>query len=156
MLAQFLLQGIERNNFLLKIMAKDLDESLTARPLGESNTMIWILGHITLMRLKALALAGSPIAREPWEKKFDRGAAKTEPVDVSFPELAKLFEERGAALVAAIEKLDDEAFEKQAPRQMPDGSSTLGDVLSFLVFHETLHLGQMELIKVGLGGEGIG
>ena len=50
-------------------------------------------------------------------------------------------------LVQAVSTLSDEGLSAPSPIARPHGEQTLLDALRFLVWHETLHLGQVSMLR---------
>ncbi len=124
------------------------------RPGGETNSIAWIIAHLARTRGSMLAVLGHGEPAEPWEDAVARGA-KREPKPVDAATALSVFRRRGARLVEVLPSMPAETWAKPFPRPLPDGSATNGPAFDFLAFHEAFHLGQIDLIKVGLGLAGI-
>jgi uncharacterized damage-inducible protein DinB len=114
------------------------------------NDAHWILGHVTQGRRMLARILGAAIETAPWEHGFGMNA-KPDGTHAGYPdpaELARDFSASGERLEALLGDLTSERADSTwRGRPMPDGSQTLGDVLHFLYFHETYHLGQIGLLR---------
>ena len=52
-----------------------------------------------------------------------------------------------ARVVQAVNTLSDERLSAPSPIALPHGEQTLLDALRFVVWHETLHLGQVSMLR---------
>lgn len=125
------------------------DWHLRPSPSG-GNDAHWILGHVTQSRRMLARILGATIENAPWEHGFGMNA-KPDGSRSGYPDPAELvrdFTAGGERLEALLAELTDERADSPwKGRKMPDGSRTLGDVLHFLHFHETYHLGQIGLLR---------
>jgi uncharacterized damage-inducible protein DinB len=55
--------------------------------------------------------------------------------------------EFSARLVTAVDQLSAEGLAAPSPIRLPHGEQTLLDALRFVVWHETLHLGQISMLR---------
>jgi uncharacterized damage-inducible protein DinB len=127
------------------------------RPSPEGgNTAHWILGHVTQSRRMMARMLGAEIESAPWEHGFGMNSKPEDTTDYPAPEeLARDHAASGARLEELLGALTPErAAAPTKGRPMPDGSRTLGDVLHFLHFHETYHLGQIGLVRRIVGKPG--
>jgi len=139
------------NEQLLKVATEGFGPEDWARPPAPSggNCAHWILGHVTQSRRMALRRLGVELAREPWEELV---GMHSKPVGTAgFPPVAALqgeFSARGAELARLLAELGQgEAEAAWGGKPFPDGSRSVNDVLHFLYFHETYHLGQIGLLR---------
>ena len=124
------------------------DAFWTHRPQSGGNTAHWILGHVTYSRNGLLRMAGADVPSEDWEAAFGRGAEPGAGEDgPQVADLIERFQAAGERISAHFDSMSTEAAEAPAPYEMPDGSKTVGDVLHFMYFHETYHLGQIGYIR---------
>ena len=125
-------------------------EALTHR-IGAANSILWIVGHATVGRLRLLALLGEP-GDVPWAALFGKGSAET--ADAARPDLdtllarwrdtTELLEQRLAALTAAD-------LAAAAPYDLPTSDPTLLGVVTYFAFHEAYHIGQIASTRKALG-----
>lgn len=138
---QYLLQGLTDNDLLART--------------GQSNTIGWILGHIILHRAKTLQLLKIPCEIRESEKAFERGVAKNVELKINAEQALNDLASRGEQLVKHILELDETDLQQPVNMNLPGGKNDLGSGLSFAAWHETFHIGQIDLIKVAIGMEGI-
>ncbi|RJP72449.1 MAG: DinB family protein [Ignavibacteriales bacterium] len=143
------------NTFFLMNILKDLKDEDMMLNTGESNTIGWILGHITHSRGSLLKRFNKDVEIKEFEKNFERGAVKNKDLKVNLAETLKDFSSRGEMLAGTFEEFTDEDFNKDLGIPMPGGKSDAATVLSFLTWHETFHIGQIDLIKAACGKGGI-
>jgi len=67
----------------------------------------------------------------------------------------KLFLERGELIIFEINKAGDEGLKKNFSGKHPFGGDDIDSMLQFLAWHETFHIGQIDLIKAATGKDGI-
>ena len=145
-------QIFKRNEAMLAKGIEGLStEQWTRRPLDESNSALWILGHIVWARSRTLKLLGVAWA-EPWLMHFERGS---KPEDASlYPtpdEVLAAWKELSASLSAALEAVSTEAMAAAAPTPSPSLDGTVGGMVTFLAMHETYHVGQVVYLRRLLG-----
>jgi len=142
---------LERNYSVLEMQLKDVthEESLIQPPYF-GNCLNWILGHLVLSRGTLLKLTGVEI---PWGKgvynRYKRDSDPLTAAEEALP-LAQLVVDLGrtqALLLARLEEMSDEAF--AAPAAW--GRGTTAEMLHFLSWHETYHIGQTELLRQVIG-----
>ena len=126
------------------------EKSLIQPPDG-ANCINWVAGHILFFRNDLHALLGAePAWSDERMKRYDRGSAPiTDPADaLPFDELRAGLEKSIAAMAAAAEAMDPARLAE------PAAKGTVGDRLSFLLFHETYHIGQFGVLRrtAGLPG----
>jgi len=148
------IRQIRRNTGILNLLLKGMTADQLATPLGESNTVGWIVGHLTRYRGDLLRAIGGTVELEDWEAGHERGAEK-QAVGIDLDLVLPAFENRGKLLMDRIHGLTDEFLKQKSERVLPDGGDDMGGFVSFLIWHETFHLGQIDLIQAGLGIGGI-
>ena len=137
---------------LVRRAVDGMDRSALLRRVTENcNSMLWMVGHMTLYRSMLLGLLGG--AREAcWEDLFKRGAG---PADESFyPSLEELLAEFDAVTVklnANFEAATEAELGAPAAKGTPSLDGTLAGSAAFLAFHEGYHAGQMGLLRKQLG-----
>jgi len=122
---------------------------------GGTNPAHWILGHIAVYRRRIARKLGVAIEEAAWEEAFKKGS---QPGDCSgYPTPAELLgdvHEHSDAIAAAMTALT-EAQRAEAWATFAGTEHTLESGLSFLHFHETLHVGQLSLIRRLAGHAGM-
>lgn len=143
------------NTFFIKyLLGKLTNEDLELRT-GQSNNIDWILGHLLLGRAEILQKLGVEITPGDTELKYARGKEKTDKAFLNLEGTIRLLEERGNKIAEIITNLSAEEFEKDIDIQLPDGSKSLYKFVKFLAWHETFHIGQIDLIFAANGKGGI-
>lgn len=145
----------QKNTGFLQYLLNGLtDEDMLIRT-GQSNTIGWILGHLILHRGKTLQLLKIPYEIRESEKAFERGVEKNVDLKINVEQARKDLMSRGDQLVKRILELDETDLQRTLDVSFPGGKNDLGSGLSFAAWHETFHIGQIDLIKVAVGMEGI-
>lgn len=143
------------NTFFLKHILSNLkDEDLALRT-GQSNNIDWILGHLILLRAKILEVLGEKVEISELEKIYERGSEKTDKAYLKLSDALEIFEERGNTIVKIIGGYSNDEITREIDFTLPDGSKTLDVYLKFLAWHETFHIGQIDLIVAANGTGGI-
>lgn len=145
------------NSFLVnKALGGLTEEEIWTRPGARSNSIGWLLGHLTWSRLGMLRMLGGENVHVPGGKVFERGA---EAADRSaYPATADLV----AALKAINERLkarmataDEATLSAPAPRDFPIPDKSVRGAVSFLTFHDSYHVGQIGYVVKWLGKDGL-
>lgn len=148
-------RNYQKNTGFLQYLLNGLtDEDMLART-GQSNTIGWILGHLILYRGKTLQLLKIPCEIHESEKAFERGVEKNIELKIDAAKALEDMMSRGEQLVERILELDETDLQRTLDVSFPGGKNDLGSGLSFAAWHETFHIGQIDLIKVAVGMEGI-
>lgn len=117
-------------------------------PGGEANCLNWTVGHIVRYRTIVLELLGVDVAGDLEE--LDRYARESEPILGDGPgvvrferlvELANASQERLDTALEAVSEDDLRRMVKQGERH-----AALGERLFFFYFHDTLHVGQADVL----------
>jgi len=139
-----------RNLGIIMAQAKGLTHADSVlQPPFRGNCMNWVLGHIADNRNTVLQKLGqSPMMTEQQANRYGYGSepvcADNEDV-LRLEQLLALLQRSQEAISTALERTtpDDLGLEIQGFR----GSTPLGSFLFFLCWHETYHLGQLELLR---------
>lgn len=137
------------NTEVAHMQARGLTHADSLRlPPFRANCMNWVLGHMLTSRDECLALLGGQALLSPAETEvYTRGSEPlTDPAQALLLEdlLARLVEAQNR-LIEKLSKLDAAGMQAEVPfgrRLRP-----LEEVLTFLQWHETYHLGQLELLR---------
>lgn len=148
---QDLVGAFARNVMLVRSQAEGLshEESMLQLPF-RGNCLNWVIGHITISRDDVLELLGQPPLAEPaMLERYRRGS---EPIDgagapgaLPLAELLAKLDQTQEHLAAALAPLGD--ADMQRPVTIGERTSTLGQRVFFLYFHESYHVGQTELLR---------
>lgn len=135
------------------------EESLrTPEPGG--NSLNWIAGHILAARNLVLKQLGEqPVLGSEELAPYNRGSKGLQPADpcLDLDRLQELLRQSGERIAAGLESVAPEALEAELPADalpVPIDKPTVGALLTFLVFHEGYHAGQLGLGRRLLGKEG--
>ncbi len=132
------------------------EEDLWRRPNEHSNSIGWLLGHVTWARNGMLiTLTDQPVPM-PWSGPFERGAQAADrsayPATAEIVATLKTINEK---LKAAMEVTTETRLSAPAPFATPSPDKTVRGVFAFLVFHEGYHIGQVGYILKLLGRPGL-
>lgn len=141
-------ESLARNQHLLGRHSAGLthaDSLLQPQPRG--NCFNWVVGHMVSNREGMLVVLGAESAFAGGEaKRYARGSAPVlaDGDDViPFADLLTGFDAQQASLEASLAAVPVEALNQ--PSSM-DGMSVI-ELLQFLVWHETYHLGQLDQLR---------
>jgi uncharacterized damage-inducible protein DinB len=145
------------NSFLVNKALDGLsDEQVWTRPGDRSNSIGWILGHLTWARLGLLRMLGGENVPVPGGKIFERGAELAD--RSAYPATADLvaaLREITARLKARMEAVDDATLSAPSPRDFPTPDKSVRGAVAFLCFHESYHVGQIAYVVKFLGKDGL-
>jgi hypothetical protein len=150
------LRFLKINAFLYKSALRDLsEEELHRFPSDHSNPMIWIAGHVLNSRVD-LARYLKIEAGCPWGKLFERHS-RLQPA-AAYPgieEILGCWSTTNRALRIGSERLTPEELSGPSPEKLSIEVDSLGSGISFFVWHESYHIGQMGYLRKWLGYEGL-
>jgi len=145
-----LINGLERNLGIVKAQTEGLShaDSLLQLPF-RGNCLNWVLGHMAANRNTMLQLLGEEaILEEASAKRYGYGS---EPVcgdagDIlTLEQLLMALEQGQSALTACLNKTTAEELAREVESFL--GTTTLGQLIFFLFWHETYHVGQPEYLR---------
>ena len=145
-----LIGGLERNLGIIKAQTKGLShaDSLLQLPF-RGNCLNWVLGHMADNRNTMLRLLGEEaILSEAHSARYGYGS---EPVcgdgdDIlTLEQLLTVLEQGQSALAARLEKTTAEELAREEQSFL--GTTTLGQLIFFLFWHESYHAGQPEYLR---------
>lgn len=150
-------RALEVSRGLVEELIRDIAASdAWFRPAAEgTNHAMWIVGHLAAADDAFVGLV-DPAASDPrdsFRKCFGRGSELSlEPSDYPpIDEVLDYLRDRRAALLAALEKISADDFEKPTPPGAPPIMYDLGSVFHMAAWHESLHAGQLTTIRRMLG-----
>ncbi len=149
------IRHFNRNSGFLKHLLTGVDQTMAVTSKGPCNSIAWIVGHLTRTRANILKMLGANVELQAWEELVVRGAEKNPNPGPSITDLTTLFMTRGDDITQTLRSCDAALFAKPSGRSFPDGGKTIGDGIDFLIFHETFHLGQIDLLRITFGLSGI-
>lgn len=145
------------NSFLVNKALDGLsDDQIWTRPGERSNSIGWILGHLTWARLGLLRMLGGENVQVPGGKIFERGVELAD--RSAYPATADIvaaLKEINAKLKARMEVVDEATLAAPSPRDFPTPDKSIRGAAAFLCFHESYHVGQIAYIVKWLGKDGL-
>ncbi len=139
MLSKHLIGFYQKNHFVVTGNLTEIshDESLVTPPSGGSS-INWLVGHIVRYRAKTLAYLGHPLANEAQLKElYDFNTIPNSETAMPLEELKALYESSQKQIVDLMVSID-EGLETE-------------DKLVFMAYHETMHSGQLGILRRMLG-----
>lgn len=141
---QFEIQTKQLNSLL-----ETISEETSIQEFDGFNTIKWLTGHIVNTRLLIIAgLTKQPSSKPEYGTFFGRGSSGK--VDDSFPkldELKNVWLETQNDFDQLFEKMTDSDFEAPSPIPFAISDQTLLGFVTYLVYHEAFHLGQLSIVK---------
>ncbi len=124
------------------------NESMLEPPF-RGNTMNWVVGHIILGRDEALHLLDAkPVMPHPLNiQTYETGSNPDNVTNKHLPfnRLLEMLKDSQKRLEHALEKIPNASFASKIMTQQ--GERTLQEALNDLHWHETYHVGQLELLR---------
>jgi hypothetical protein len=139
----------------LSELIKDLSDDDTLLRTGDSNTIGWILGHINLSRGSILKLLDIDYDKTNDEEKYKRGTEKNINIKIDINNIKIEFDKRGKHIINTIKTIDEEILNREIKYELPNGGNTIRDAIAFTSWHETFHIGHIDLILTANGKGGI-
>ena len=139
---------------LFKRFLADLSPSdYLHRPAPKANCAAWIARHLALSDRRVLERIGAPLPELPegFGKRFsrDEGCPQAEEFgDVS--KVVAVFDEHRNRLIGAVKAMTPEQLDKPMEKPHPL-FATVGQMLTFMALHATMHAGQVSTIRRSLG-----
>lgn len=128
-----------------------LDEGLAARRgEGARNSISFLVAHLTETRHYLASVLGQPLA-SPFSPAFTHARSIDDAGELpSLRELTAYWERISAHLAVVVERLDTPRL-AQPGATLPGTDGTILGSLAFLAQHDSYHLGQIALLRRGLG-----
>ena len=145
-----LIGALERNLGIIKAQTQGLShaDSLLQLPF-RGNCLNWVLGHIAANRNTMLRFLGEgTILSEAHVKRYE---FNSEPVcgdagDIlTLEQLLMVLEQAQGALTAKLQKMTVEELAREVQSFL--GTTTLGQLIFYLYWHESYHTGQAEALR---------
>ena len=150
-----MIKNYQLNTLVLDSILKDLKEPDSLGKTGQSNTIGWIFGHIILGRGSILNLLKIDYQKMDKEEKYKRGSIKDSNVKLDPLEGMAVFIKRGTLIEEAIQHIDEVKLNEEIGYKLPGGGDRVKDAILFTAWHETFHIGQIDLILSAVGKGGI-
>ena len=147
--AEALIELVHWNSAVIRMQTRGITqaESLLQPPF-QGNCMNWVVGHILTSRGTICELLGLETVFSPVElATYDRGSAVMTGTATAL-ELKTLLEwvkESDERICRALEALPEGALQEEVPLGKSKGP--LGGHILFLIWHESYHAGQLELLR---------
>jgi len=156
-LTQSLHQGFGAAQYVIEMNLSGIthEESLQA-PAGGGNCPNWIAGHLLGGRGRILALlGGQPVLSDDEVQPYRRGAKGFVPTEaLPFERLTTGLQASGKEILERLGSLPAGSLEEEIDPSLfpvPPEVPTRGALVSFLLFHESYHAGQLGLLRRALG-----
>jgi uncharacterized damage-inducible protein DinB len=132
------------------------DEEMYRRPVPSANHAMWQLGHLVAGEANMVnqLRPGTHTIPEGFAEKFstkNTSADGPAAFGTTKDELLALLEKLRQGTVGFVRSLKPEDLVKPAPEKMRDYAPTVADVLTILLSHVMMHMGQMQVIRRALG-----
>ena len=144
--AQGLTGVLTFNDDVLMVALTDMTDEIARRRLRDGGPSIaWNIGHMLHHRNQigaAIACRGPAFDLTRYVDSATDGR--------DYPtvrEFQTTWNEFSTRLTAALTQLSAEELTAPSPLRLPHGEQTLLDALRFVVWHETLHLGQIAMLR---------
>ena len=138
------------NNMVERTLDGLSDQELWQCTTG-GNPIAWILGHITETRSTLLTQLGSPW-KPGWDKQFGRGSMRGDASSYPSPAaIADGWKQTRKLMRDAFSGLTEEQLQKAPAGPTIAGAETISDLITFLAFHESYHIGQMAYVRKAIG-----
>jgi uncharacterized damage-inducible protein DinB len=148
--AQFDMQTRLFNNVLDGIT----DTDANARKNENINHIKWVAGHLLDSRLTNIAKMTGMQPDDTYTAQFGRGMA-LDP-KAAYPPITEItakWKETATALSEGISKIPEEVLAAPSPAKAPIADDTIRGLLSFIVSHESYHIGQLSILRKMAGKE---
>jgi hypothetical protein len=147
--AKLIIELYQFNHNIIHLHLKDIThpESLIQPPF-RGNCINWVIGHIIGIRDECLKLLGLPgMFTESESKKYGYGS---EPITdaaqaIDLDAMLKKLDESLAIIVNKLESLSQADLDREA--RIWRGPLPLSEAVSFMLWHESYHTGQLELLR---------
>jgi uncharacterized damage-inducible protein DinB len=145
---EHLLEALNRDHWIINQQAKDLthEESVLQLPF-RGNCFNWILGHIVVYRDKMAAILEiEPALSSAEAEPYGRGSDPIVDADSAIPleRLLAAADQVQQRLLKTLEVVPNSLLETVYD---PERGHTVLDRFVFLVWHETYHVGQLEILR---------
>ena len=129
------------------------DHQLLFRATEHTNSILWIVGHLTNSRIHMLELLGE-------KRDYTWSALFKEAYDPAnnYPNLSTLagvWQEVSGGIFDKLPKVTDDILNVEISYPLPAGIKTLHGALVFWLYHEAWHLGQIAFLRREQNMEGL-
>jgi uncharacterized damage-inducible protein DinB len=126
------------------------------RPGEHSNSIGWIVGHLTWARNALVQELGGEAEALPWGGVFERGAQVDD--RAAYPATAEIvagLKRVNQKLRAKMAEITEAELSAPSATPMPSPDKTVRGVMAFLTFHDGYHVGQIAYALKLLGKPGL-
>jgi uncharacterized damage-inducible protein DinB len=146
--ASALIKAIQRNQWVIQAQTEGLDHAASVQQLPfRGNCMNWVVGHIAAHRDRmSAALNLEPALDSIQTARYARGSAPvTDAADsVRLEQMLETLAQQTDRLTSALAAVTPEVLDAVYDAERGD---TVGDRVEFLIWHETYHVGQLEMLR---------
>jgi uncharacterized damage-inducible protein DinB len=143
-----LIQILERDQGIIRQQAEGLSHADMVLQLPfRGNCFNWVIGHILTSRASILtALEAEPILSEEEIKRYGHGSEPVTDADnaVPYDRLSEALAQTKDAVIAALKDASPELLGKLYNEEW---GMNVGQWVAFLIWHETYHVGQLEILR---------
>ncbi len=145
------------SEFLVNSYLADLsDQDCLLRPAPGANHILWQLGHLVAAEhglVEACVPGSMPPLPADFAGKYTAETASSDNLADfhSKSELLELFTKQRQGTLAALSKLSAADLDQPAPEKFRSRFPTVGDVLTLVGLHPTMHSGQWVVVRRTLG-----
>jgi uncharacterized damage-inducible protein DinB len=144
--AKALTETLQFNDDVLNVALTDMTDELARQRLRDGGPSIaWNIGHL-LHHRNQIAQAVS-CTGPAFDLTRYAGSATDGRDYPTVQEFQTAWNDFSARLLAMLKRLSPEELAAPSPIRLPHGEQTLLDALRFTVWHETLHLGQITMLR---------
>ena len=143
---------IELNTRLIRNCFEGVDDKLANRRINEStNPMAFISLHALEARYFLTKLLGTKV-QNPYHE-LTKDARSYDDLETIPPvkEMLDYWDEAGKTLLNTLENIDESKLKEKVRFKFPVEDDTKFGTLTFLVQHETYHIGQLAILRRTLG-----
>jgi len=143
---QALTKLLKFNDDVLRVSLTDMTDDIARRQLRDGGPSVaWNIGHMLHHRNR---IAAAIACRGPAFDLTRYANSATDGRDYpTLREFQTTWDEFSARLATAVDTLSEEDLAASSPIELPHGEQTLLDAFRFVVWHETLHLGQVSMLR---------
>ena len=143
---QFTLNGRWIENAFANLTDEQAGERLNDR----TNTLNFILGHLTAARYMVANLAGADDEFQ-WAERYGHGQSFDPSAKYpALEEIREAWEKITPILMGRLEQADEAHLSAEAPLPFPVKENTIGNGIAFMAMHESYHTGQAGLCRKAL------
>jgi hypothetical protein len=147
--ADKLLEGYKLNNWLIHQYVDDVSEDEgVLQPPFDANCMNWVLGHIIFRRNSSLVCLGKdPLWGDQISEKYRTGSTPIKSKDQArlMQELIADLDQSQTLLIASLESATELDLDELVENDR--GRKKAADHLRGFHWHETFHVGQLDLLR---------